>query len=157
MVVSFAAASVAISPMRRTRASSLASSFFCSLRAASREALRLSEGTVGPIVYSRDGRSLASGGDDNVVTVRDIASGAVRAVLRGHREQLVSLAFTPDGRTLASSAADGTLRLWHVPTWRELGSLQEGRVFSSLAFDARSGDLMATDVEGRTQRFPGPE
>lgn len=118
---------------------------------------RISEGTVGPIVFSPDGRWLASGGDDNVVTVRDAASGEVHAVLRGHREQLVALAFTADGRTLASSSIDGSLRLWHVPTWRELGSLQEGRVFCSLAFDARGGDLVAIDGDGRTQRFAGRE
>lgn len=118
---------------------------------------RISEGTVGPIVFSADGRWLASGGDDNVVTVRDAASGEARSVLRGHREQVVALAFTADGRTLASSALDGSLRLWHVPTWRELGSLQEGRVFRSLEFDAESGDLVATDGDGRTERFPGRE
>ena len=115
---------------------------------------KVSEGTVGPIVFSPDGRWLSSGGDDNVVTVRDAESGEARAELRGHREQLVALAFTADGRTLASSSLDGSLRLWHVPTWRELGSLQEGRVFRSLTFDAWSGDLVATDGEGRTERFP---
>ncbi len=118
---------------------------------------RLSEGTVGPIVFSGDGRWLASGGDDNVVTVRDAGSGMVRAVLRGHREQLVAIAFTPDGRTLASSSTDGTLRLWHLPTWCELGTLHEGRIFSALEFDAESGELVATDGEGRTVRFPGRE
>lgn len=118
---------------------------------------RLSEGTVGPIVFSGDGRWLASGGDDNVVTVRDAGSGMVRAVLRGHREQLVAIAFTPDDRTLASSSTDGTLRLWHLPTWRELGTLHEGRIFSALEFDAESGELVATDGEGRTVRFPGRE
>ena len=118
---------------------------------------KLSDGTVGPIVFSGDGRWLASGGDDNVVTVRETGGGAVRAVLRGHREQLVALAFTPDGRTLASSAADGTLRLWHLPTWRELGTLQEGVIFSRLEFDASSGELVATDGDGRTLRFPGRE
>lgn len=120
-----------------------------------RRSLRLSEGTVGPIAFSRDGATLASGGDDNVITVRDAGSGMVRAVLRGHREQLVALAFTPDGRTLASSGADGTLRLWHLPTWRELGILHEGTVFSRLEFAPEGGELVATDREGRRLRFQG--
>lgn len=118
---------------------------------------RLSEGTVGPIVFSEDGRWLASGGDDNVVTVRDAGSGEVCAVLRGHLEQLVALAFSPDGRTLASSSADRTLRLWHLPTWRGLGTLNDGVVFRSLEFDSATGDLVATDGEGHMQRFPGRE
>jgi WD40 repeat protein len=90
-----------------------------------RAPLRLSEGTVGPIVFSRDGRTLASGGDDNVITVRDMPGGAVRAVLRGHREQLVSLAFSPDGRTLASASADGTVRLWDADGGRPVASRRQ--------------------------------
>ncbi len=118
---------------------------------------RLSQGTVGPIVFSGDGRLLASGGDDNLVTVRDAANGELRAELRGHREELVSLAFSPDGRTLASSSVDGTLRLWHLPTWRELGTLHEGVVFRELAFEPQGGGLLATDGEGRVRRFAGRE
>ncbi|MDP7106332.1 MAG: hypothetical protein QGH41_04585, partial [Roseibacillus sp.] len=37
----------------------------------------------------------------------------------------------PDGRTLASSSADGTLRLWNVASQRELMSIDQGG--SSLA------------------------
>ena len=118
---------------------------------------RLSQGTVGPIVFSGDGRWLASGGDDNLVTVRDAATGELRTELRGHREELVALAFSPDGRTLASSSVDGTLRLWHLPTWRELGTLHEGVVFRELAFEPQGGGLLATDGEGSTRRFAGLE
>jgi WD40 repeat protein len=118
---------------------------------------RLSEGTVGPIVFSPDGRRLASGGDDNLITVRSTADGSTLAVLRGHREELVALAFTPDGSTLASSSTDGTLRLWHLPTWREVGTLYEGEIIRRLEFDAAGGELRAMDGGGRTRCFPGRE
>lgn len=113
----------------------------------------LSEGTVGPIVFSPDSRRLASGGDDNAVTIRDTAGGKVLAVLRGHREQVRALAFTPDGRTLASSSADGTLRLWHLPTWRELGALAAGEEFVDLAFSVDGRRLAATRRDGRVREF----
>ena len=95
---------------------------------------RLSAGTVGPVVFSPDSRWIASGGDDNAVTVRDAVTGNVLAVLRGHQGNILDLAFAPDGRTLASSSEDKTLRLWHTSTWRELGTLHQGERLGKLAF-----------------------
>ena len=37
-----------------------------------------------------------------------------RAILQGHRGYIYSLAFAPDGKTLASSCIDSTVRLWNV-------------------------------------------
>ena len=34
------------------------------------------------------------------------------------------VAFTPDGNTLATACADGSLKLWHVPTRREIASFK---------------------------------
>jgi WD40 repeat protein len=39
--------------------------------------------------------------------------------LRGHTWAIYSLASTPDGRTLVSGGADGTVRLWDVAAQRE--------------------------------------
>ncbi len=35
--------------------------------------------------------------------------------LRGHKDLIMALAFSPDGHTLASGSRDTTLRLWHFP------------------------------------------
>jgi WD40 repeat protein len=43
----------------------------------------------------------------------------LRATLSGHTWTVYDLAFTPDGRTLISGSADGTVRQWDVAAGRE--------------------------------------
>ena len=45
--------------------------------------------------------------------------GREKFTLPGHTEWVFSVAFSPDGTTLASSSWDGTVRLWNVTTGQE--------------------------------------
>ena len=61
---------------------------------------------------------LATGGRDGAVWLWDLERGEPVARLPGHTSYIWSLAFSPDGATLASGSGDFTVRLWDTAPLR---------------------------------------
>jgi WD40 repeat protein len=68
------------------------------------------------VVYSPDGRRLASASNDHTVKIWDAATGQECLTLKGHTREVSGVAYSPDGRCLASSSWDGTVKLWNPVT-----------------------------------------
>ncbi|MBU4492317.1 MAG: hypothetical protein KKD69_07640 [Euryarchaeota archaeon] len=73
-------------------------------------------GWISQIVWSPDGRMLASGSDDNTIRICDAETGKPLRTLEGHDDTVFSVAWSPDGRTLASGSDDETIILWDTKT-----------------------------------------
>src|SRR5262245_31158066 len=80
-----------------------------------------------------------------------LASGAgrataddVRHTIKSHRGGVLCVAFSPDGKTLASGAGDMMIKLWDPDTGKEIGTLK-GHTFwvNSLAFSGDSKTLVS--------------
>lgn len=73
------------------------------------------EADLTAMAWHPDGRSIAAGGRDGVVTIWDAGDGSFTATLPAAEEGIRALAFSPDGQLLAiaSEGADGhSLRVW---------------------------------------------
>jgi WD40 repeat protein/formylglycine-generating enzyme required for sulfatase activity len=55
--------------------------------------------------------------------LRDVAQRDAATTLSGHTETIMSLAFSPDGKTLASASDDRTIKLWVVATGKNTATL----------------------------------
>jgi WD40 repeat protein len=103
------------------------------------------------LAYMRDGKTLATGGDDDTVRLMDPATGALKHAIPAEMYSVSTLAFSPDERSIAAaggSGISGTIRLWDVANRKELAAVKGlKKAIYSLAFSP-DGKLLATASAG---------
>ncbi len=78
--------------------------------------------SVKSVVYSPDGRYLASGSRDTTIKIWEVATGKQLRTLTGYYP-VNSVVYSPDGRYLAGGSWNDTIKIWEVATGKELRNL----------------------------------
>jgi predicted NACHT family NTPase len=110
-------------------------------------------GNVRSVIFSPDGKLLATGDSDGVVRLWEASSCREILTCKGHTNVLESVAFSPDGEILASGSYDKIIKLWDVKTGECLKVLQ-GHTESvmSVTFNP-DGNILATGSFDATVRL----
>jgi WD40 repeat protein len=118
------------------------------------------EGALYAAALSPDGKTLAVGGlppgasrDGTPIYIITLASGRIERLLDGHKSTIADLAFSADGKRLASASMDKTVRIWD-PFAGTCEKTLEGHTGPVLAVAWNpDGDRLVTGSTDKTARI----
>lgn len=102
-------------------------------------------GPANKMVFAPDGASLVTCSvGANEAQIWEVPSGRRIGTLKGHVGGMTQATFSPDGRTLATGAYDGRIKLWNLATGQEVVTLPYAGMITSLRFSPEGKTLAAS-------------
>jgi len=110
------------------------------------------EAPIKTVVFSDDGARVASVGLDHTIRLWNIQSDQPALVLKGHSGLIDNLAFSQDGRWIASaSRADQTARLWDTQANAPASTLLGGGYFHNILFNPQGDRILGIESHPKHQ------
>lgn len=117
------------------------------------------------VSFSPDSKSIASGSLDNVVKIwpaellptgKPTPAESFTHNFAGHQSQIYGVAWSPDGKRVASCSFDKSIKIWEIATKRELRSIPvdvKDVVVYGVTFTADGKSLLACYSDGLIRQF----
>ncbi len=96
---------------------------------------------VNLVLFTLDGPTFATLGNDNAAYLWDGKTGNHKITLTGHSEQVSSITYSSDGKTIATGSRDATIQLWDATT---------GKHNTTLKLNKESVRSIAYSPDGKT-------
>jgi len=101
-------------------------------------------------VFSSDGREILIGGevdgqdgaDKGLVLLVDAKSGKRLRSFEGHKNSVIGIALSPDGKRALTSSYDGTTREWDASTGKEIFRFKERQTTRAVAYSPNGRHLL---------------
>ena len=105
---------------------------------------------VNSLMYSSDGKTIATTIGDYTVFLWDADTRKRKATLIGHTNSINSVAYSPDGKTIATASRDHTVRLWDTNTGKTKKKLEDHTGWGLSVAYSPDGTTLATAIGNKT-------
>jgi WD40 repeat protein len=105
--------------------------------------------SVAGVDFTPDGRIMATGGEEGLAKLWDVATHREIVRLKGHPKSVHGIAISPDGGRLATGGGGAeAIKLWDIQTHQELITLAgEGSLTMFLRFSPDGNKLIALNLD----------
>ena len=85
----------------------------------------------------------------------DVRSAAVLRTLHGHTDYIRAIAFSPDGKLLASASNDTTIKVWDTDSGAAIQALKDHNAYVTAVAFSPDGKLLVSASGDKTVRLWG--
>jgi eukaryotic-like serine/threonine-protein kinase len=105
---------------------------------------------VNAVVWSPDGKLIASASDDKFVQVFDESTGKRMLIYSGHTEEVATVAWSPNGKLIASGSQDGTVQVWGAADGKRVITYKGHQDRVNAVSWSKEGQMLASGSEDKT-------